>query len=633
MPLITRGANLAITSYDPATRTFVAVAATETPVRRYDYDTDQMIEEILVITPEAVDLSQYATGRAPLLNAHKRNSMGDQIGVIRSARIEDRQLVVVVEVSPSDDLKPIRDALEAGTARNVSVGFDSLAREVVAPRGGGLASVRVTRWCPRELSLVPLGADPNAFIRSEGGVTMPQINDFESHDDNEPQDEPRVPRRTVDPQTRAERARVSSIANIAERAGMPMDVQRRAIDDGTTVETFREAAFDFLEQRQRRVLTDPASRGSSREAYGSFDDPFFLSRSVENALYARMSGTAPEGAAREFMGQRILDMGAELLRMQGERVDASRPEYLASRLMAREPNRRSWFGRASGGMHTTSDFPVLLQNAMGRRLLDLYKAAESGASMIAAPGRAADFRPINESRLSSFPALEKVNEHGEIKFGSLQESGETLQIQSFARGISVTFQVLVNDDLDAISRSIRDIAFAANELKASLILTALAAKMVDNKTFFHADHANLGTGAVISTESVGAGRLAMRSQTAMDGKTPLGIGPKFLLVPSALETDAEKFLTALNPTTMSDANPFQGKLHLAVEPRLSSASNWFLFADPGIYPALKFLSLDGHEGPRLEMEERFTQLGTDYRVTMHCGAGPVDHRAAYKNPN
>lgn len=285
-----------------------------------------------------------------------------------------------------------------------------------------------------------------------------------------------------------------------------------------------------------------------------------------------------------------------------------------------------------GGMMTTDDFPTVLANTMGRRLGELFRAAESGASAIVATGTVNDFRPITEARTTSFPSLEPVNQSGEIKWGALDEEGEPLAIASFARGITVSFQVAVNDDLGAIDRAIRDTGFAAAMLKAKLIVAALGATMGDTKALFHADHKNLATsGAGPDETTLSAGRLAMMKQTPPGSTEPLGLSPAILLVPGELQTASEKLVAAINPSSSDDVNVFTGKLQVAVEPRLPDGKQWFLFCAPGTYPVIRFVTLAGFEGPRFETSQEFSRLGTSYRVHWHCGAGPVDHRGAWKN--
>jgi hypothetical protein len=275
----------------------------------------------------------------------------------------------------------------------------------------------------------------------------------------------------------------------------------------------------------------------------------------------------------------------------------------------------------------------VLADTMNRRLGELFKAAESGASAIVATGTARDFRPITEARLTSFPSLEPVGEGGEISWGSMDEEGEVLAIASYARAIGVTFQVMVNDDLGAIDRAIRDTAFATAQLKAKLIVAALAAKLADGKVLFHADHGNLASaGAAIGETTLSDGRVAMQRQTPPGSDEPLGINPAILLVAPEKQVAAEKMVAAINPASSSDVNVFSGKLQVAVEPRLATDTEWYLFAAPGTYPVLRFLTLAGYDAPAFETEQEFNRLGTSYRVHWHCGAGSTDYRGAWKNP-
>jgi hypothetical protein len=45
-------------------------------------------------------------------------------------------------------------------------------------------------------------------------------------------------------------------------------------------------------------------------------------------------------------------------------------------------------------------------------------------------------------------------------------------------------------------------------------------------------------------------------------------------------------------------NPFSGSLSLVVEPRLSSATRWYVTADAGEIDGLEFAYLSGAEGRR-----------------------------------
>ncbi|WFU14425.1 hypothetical protein [Bradyrhizobium sp. CB3481] len=111
--------------------------------------------------------------------------------------------------------------------------------------------------------------------------------------------------------------------------------------------------------------------------------------------------------------------------------------------------------------------------------------------------------------------------------------------------------------------------------------------MSDNQPLFHTSHKNKEATTLKNFNDttptadalLGAGRLALRKQVGLTGVEYLTITPKFLVVPSEQETAAEKGLAIVAPTKTADFNPFSGKLELVVDPRLTSATRWYLAAD------------------------------------------------------
>ena len=106
-------------------------------------------------------------------------------------------------------------------------------------------------------------------------------------------------------------------------------------------------------------------------------------------------------------------------------------------------------------------------------------------------------------------------------------------------------------------------------------------------------------------------------QTPPGSNEPLGLSPAIMLVPAELQTASEKLVAAINPASSDNVNVFSGKLQVAVEPRLPDAFGWYLFAAPGTYPVIRFLTLAGYDGPRFETQQEFSRLGTSFRVHWH----------------
>ncbi|KQP33825.1 hypothetical protein ASF49_08130 [Methylobacterium sp. Leaf104] len=160
-------------SYDAEAMTFEFVLATSKPCRSYRYlvtDTDSYprwteVEEQLVIAgAEGLDGDDGLVGSS-ILNSHSYWDVEAIVGVIESARLADEGLVCTGRLSRRDGVADIATDIEDGIIRSVSVGFDIL-EETASLRDGQVPLVTISRWRPREASLVAVPADSAARIRS-----------------------------------------------------------------------------------------------------------------------------------------------------------------------------------------------------------------------------------------------------------------------------------------------------------------------------------------------------------------------------------------------------------------------------------------------------------------------------------
>lgn len=242
-------------------------------------------------------------------------------------------------------------------------------------------------------------------------------------------------------------------------------------------------------------------------------------------------------------------------------------------------------------------------------------------------------------KVSSGPELEEVDESGEFKSGTIEEGEETFAVKTYGKIFGITRQAIVNDDLDVFSNMFPQLGQGAASTEAKLFADlledngGLGPKLSNGKTLFHSDHGNLGAGvAALSVTSLSAARVAMRRQKGIAGEM-ISVIPAFLMVPPELETVAEQVLTEIMATEVANANPFAGKLQLLVEPRLSSATAWYLCTSPGAPDCLQHAYLDGMSGPQLFTREGFEVDGIEYKLRMDFGAGFTDHRGWYLSPS
>ena len=558
-------------SWNPQTRTLEVVFASGTRVSRMD--ARGAYAEVLGINQ---DFSGFV-GR-PVLNSHRRDDLDAVLGHVVAVRTEAGKAVATIKLS--DRAEPIVQDILAGHIRGVSCGY-TVQEWSESRDGNGARVMTATKWTPVELSLVAIPADPNSVIRT-----------------------PLVP---------ADRAGVNAqIRSIAHAATLDQRWIDRMIDTGVTVEAARAAAFEELRVRSANGPRNTAILGGI-----DYQAPEIRARHIGEAIYARIAPAhTPSAEARGYIGLTIPEIARLCLRNANISTTGSAASVIDRALM------------------TTSDFPLILADAVGRTLRTAYGAAPSGIRRLGRQSTLPDFRKKQSIMLGSAPTLEKVNEHGEFRSGALGESAESYGLATFGRIIGLTRQALVNDDLNAFGDLPRRMGAAAAAFEADFLVTLLTSNsgtgptMSDTKALFHSDHGNLaGSGAAPGETTLDAARLAMRGQVEIGGEL-IAVTPRYLLVGPALETACEKLLAAISPTTVDEVQPI--RLALVVEPRLSG-NGWYVVADPAEIDGLEYAYLEGESGPQLASSVGWRVDGVELKVRLDFGAGFVEHRGWYRN--
>lgn len=164
-------------------RSVEAVLASETPVDELDYDRWEVLPTILLMSG-----CQMPGDRSiVLLDAHSRSGpvAGNIKGSARELRAEGGNLIGRLEFAgrAADEWTLVRE----GHLKAVSIGRTDKKSMYVGDKQTTRIEGRefkgpcriVTSWIPREVSLVPIGADPTALLR-----------EFQESNDREPEHEP-----------------------------------------------------------------------------------------------------------------------------------------------------------------------------------------------------------------------------------------------------------------------------------------------------------------------------------------------------------------------------------------------------------------------------------------------------------
>lgn len=583
--LLTRSAVLERSRANLEARTIPASLSSEEPVMRYGRP------EVLSHDPAAIDLTR-AEGGLPLLMFHDH---GAPIGVVENVRIEGRRLVGDLRFGQSARASEVWQDVLDGVLTRTSIGYAVDASEDL-PTGG----VRATKWTLFEASVLAVPADPSVGI-NRGAQPHSSVSG----------DHP-MPQVIIREQEHAEaRALAQSIGLDAQsteailQRGLPMAETCRAMLDQLAQRDLESGGLRNLNVHIRQA--PPSGSGA----------PLQRNLIVE-ALAGRLQGVAVP-AENPYRHARCLDIARDCLEVRGIRTTS----LSAAEIMER-------------ALHSTGDFPDLLQ-ATGNRVLRQAYGAPRGVKLAFKSSTAADFRAKQKLALGEAPTLLKVNEHGEFKSGSMDDTKASYALATFGRIFGVTRQALINDDLDAFGDMATRLGRAAAEFEAQFLVDLLTSNPTmteDNLAVFHASHGNLATGgsAALSFDALNAARKAMRLQKGIDKKTPVDAAPAFLMVPAALETQAEQLLAEVQATKVADVNPFSQKMQLIVDPRFDAVSStrWYLAASASQVDTVEYSYLEGAGGPEVFIKEGFEVDGTQFKVRLDFGAGVLDFRGLYR---
>ncbi len=289
---------------------------------------------------------------------------------------------------------------------------------------------------------------------------------------------------------------------------------------------------------------------------------------------------------------------------------------------------------------TTASFSYLLGTSMNKRLLKDYQAWPAEWMRFATIAPIRDFKQQSRVRLGAFGSLPVVAEDSAYSAVTLSDSAATYVPQKRGNLVTVSREVIINDDLQAIKQIPTKLAVAAAYTLAEFVYGFLSNNptIYDGSALFTtgAPHSNLGA-AALSTAAMQLGVTAMREQTNYAGKR-LGLRPRFLVVPPELEWSSMVVTKSAGVpgSNNNDINPMLGYVTPIVSPQLSSTTQWFLIGDPREIDTIEIGFVGGQVNPALFIQDQplfglnFTQDVITYKIRHEYGGAVVDYRGLYR---
>jgi hypothetical protein len=718
--LTTRSLSLRADSVNEEARTVDGIISTEAPVVVYDWMRGEVIEEILLndgaqlpdqlplldnhnrwsneaVLGSAINFLRESSAAFPGI-AGRMQFVTDDPDVdkiwnkVRQKHIRD--LSVGYSVDEKVEIAPGQTALVAG--RNYTAGKRTLRI--------------ATKWTPKEVSITPIGADKGAKLRGEPmnpqlraylesiglrkdasdaeaqafyrglqGEQRTQADGLANGQRNEPVNTPPTPpapepTRTAPPANppappagesdlergaRLENERVRAIQDLGGSDVSP-EIVRQAISDRWDV---ARASREFLNnvRSSRNPATPPAgpavhSRSHEVDCNVRSLTAGLLSQQGLDPTRARMTNGRSIASRSAFLtsqdadlGDRFRSMSAMDLVRECARIDTGRHFYDQDEMM-----RAAFSGATLSYVFSTNVYARLMAG------WDLVPDTTGGWCD---EEDVANFLQQEDISLTANANPDLLPRGGTANHATASDSHETYKIARFAKQIVFDEQDVIDDRLGALMRMQGELGEAMRRLRPNLVYSLILENpnlVADGGAVFNSTavstaggHNNLGTGA-LSDANLKLAISAMGSQRL--GDDVLNIAPKYLIVPSALDWQAQGLTTAASLAKLfADSNdPIYTTENLIARKRLvpvmddrigaagvrdpktktvrtGSATNWFLTAGGSRGLRVAYRRGTG----RLPQMRSFVldrgQWGMGWDINFDIGAAFMDYRYWYKS--
>lgn len=694
------------TTMDVEGRSIEAVVATETAVPMPDWQRMEMVPEVLLMRGAEFPKSR----QVPLLDAHARYSIENQLGSVREISVDGQDMIGRLHFSSvaEEQFTKVRE----GHLTDVSVGYEVLKRTYI-PDGqtksmGGREYAGpmnlVTKWRVREVSVTPIGADRLAkmrglsphvfnpdlkgFVMNEklramlvergmpADLTDDQAQDWAVENRSKIGDPPKTDENPIPINTEAMRKAIEDAA--ARAAAKAIDDERKRRDavrsesdalcglagltsefartlyDLPDVAAVRKSIEDEKAKQREPGDVPPAIRitGEGRTRFVSDLGTALTMRAVSancfnQATIDKVCPVADRGKGyQSFRHATLLDMAREWVQMHGVEVRELTREQIAICAMF-GPERA---GIRSAAYHTTGSFANLTLDAVNKSMQVGYTEAPSTWEQCFRQGTSVpDFKTINRVRMGSIPNLPIWPDNHDSETASFADAKEVYAVESRSLDTSFSYRLIVNDDMDGLSRAPAMLGGAARRTVNAVAWAPITSNptMSDGIALFATatgarKRTNLTTGAgapsVSTLQTVGNLMRQMRGENTPEGNESddiLALRPAVIAGPTALETTINQLVnSAYDPA----ANSFQvfnptRTLTPVIEPLLDAASTtaWYLFASPAQIDTVEVTFLQGQESPVVRSWMCDRTLAMHYTVLQTYAAKALNHRGVQKH--
>lgn len=696
----TRSADVRAATANEDELTIETVLATDGMVRMFDYRNWEVIDEVLPAS------TRIESDHMPLLDSHSRHSVANNLGHLEQVRSEGGNTICRMHFDGEDDLaRKTFKKYRNGHLRSVSVGyevtrFETLDKGETRSVNGTEYTARedrrlriATQWRVDEGSAVNIPADDRANVR---GIRSSQVSETEAAEllkqrtkTTDSDQTESTPKETADTGSKrkdtavadtvetqetapvvdesqvreaAQKAERTRVAAIYEIAGDDIDgkLVRKAIEDGTTADDFRDVALKEL--RKSREEVSPGAAGGDapniitgdRHARDCNQQTLGLAiamrlsqgQNLEN-LYSRLS--VPDNSGRveyherqlaslkanqdnvleqasKFRRMPLVDVCREALRISEQDIPIERSEIIQRAM-------------------STPSLTTIFTTAIGAELLGNFDSVPDSTQGWCREADTLDFHSKDRHKVDG-GRMTKHRRGGEAEHADAVDRKESNRAHRYSKQLRVDEMDIADDALNAIQDRALEYGLATGSLRPDLVYAVLLSNpnLSDGVALFAAGHGNL-----IASGSLSEACTKIANQTNAKGLN-LSMQARYLITSPTKGDDAYRLLSSRETRgtgeTLGTNNPAQRRNLIAFEePRLdtgfvdpdtgaavaAAANTYFVASQMTAYTLEVLYGLTGRM-PQVRSEPmKNGSWGMVWDVKYDMGVAALDHRGLAKS--
>ncbi len=426
----------------------------------------------------------------------------------------------------------------------------------------------------------------------------------------------------------ANKERVQGIRSIFSQHAGHDDLMFECIADTTiTLDSAKVQLLDAISAGTLDTAKDLTKKAPRVETKANWVEPFVggASEAILGRIGIEIEESKFADARDRFKSMTLLEMARYSLESKGIKPYGDRMAIVGAAFQ-----------------HGTGDFVKILEDSARKAMLKGYKERTSYHGRLARTVSVQDFKEEKLLQLGAFSELEKVDEQGEYKFGTVGEYDERISIATYGKQFGISRQAIINDDMNAFTTIPRKMGQAVPRMYGDMVARLLtqgngAVLNRDGEAIFAASRNNTSN-AVPSTDSLDKAAVAMRTQKGEGGVT-VEVIPSIIYCPVGMERKVKTVLASQSyvgdSLEESDArvpNVVPSIPNVIADSRLDEASptRWYMLANPNQYDTLAIAFLDGQEEPFMESYEIAGRDGLFYRVRADAGVAALDYKGLYR---